>query len=606
MRGMILLAGCGLLAASQQAPGRDAASPAGTAVVSGTVVTDDTSARPVRRVQVQLRSTDSFVGGLEVITDDAGAFAFAGLRAGRYYLSASKPGMVPVAYGARRPGGPGSAVAVSDGQQITGLTLRMSRGAVITGTVRDSNGEPARSVRVHVMRYGRGWQTGERELQPAGSFGLGAETDDRGQYRAYGLPAGEYVVLATMTFGPARGGTDVHQTTTADVQWAMRQVQDVARTTALPPPAAGPNVDYAPIFHPGTTRQADAGTVALAAGEERSGVDIPLLLVPTAKIEGVITAPDGPLPASLQVNLLAHQRISGLPFSGFGSAPVVTEGKFTVSGVLPGDYTITVRPRAAPGGRGGAPGPGSSVTDLFAVEVVTVSGADVNVTLPLRSGVTVSGRLAFDATTLKPPADLSKARVSLSAVVTGSGAVLGVPPATVDASGTFTFRGVTPGRYRVTASIPGATPTTGWQQRSAVVDGRDTLDMPFEVRTSDVDGAVVTFTDRPAELSGVIQDQAGKPAPEHFVIVFARDRAFWTPQSRRIQSSRPGNDGRFIFRNLPPGEYQLAALTDVEQGEWFDPEFLARLLPASIAITIADGEKKVQDIGIKSPNVGKH
>ena len=87
MRGIMLLAGCGLLAGTQQAPGRDAAPPAGTAVVSGTVVTDDAAARPVRRAQVQLRSIDSFLGGVEVITDDSGSFAYAGIREGRYYLS---------------------------------------------------------------------------------------------------------------------------------------------------------------------------------------------------------------------------------------------------------------------------------------------------------------------------------------------------------------------------------------------------------------------------------------------------------------------------------------------------------------------------------------
>jgi hypothetical protein len=338
--------------------------------------------------------------------------------------------------------------------------------------------------------------------------------------------------------------------------------------------------------------------ITLAAGEERSGVDVPIVLVPTAKIEGTITSPDGALPPNLQVNLIAHQRITGLPFSGFGTAPAVRDGKFTMSGLLPGDYTITVRPRQGPGGRGGAAGPGSSVADLFAIEQVTVSGADVAVTLPLRAGVTVSGRLAFDATTLPPPADLSKARVSLSAVITGAGAALGVAPAIVDASGTFTFRGVTPGRYRITASVPGTTSTAGWQPRSAILDGRDTLDVPFEVRDGDVGGLVVTFTDRPAELSGVIQDPAGKPAPEYFVVVFARDRAFWTPQSRRIQAKRPGNDGRFVFNNLPPGEYAIGALTDVEQGEWYDPAFLTRLLPASYVITIGEGEKKVQDIRI--------
>jgi uncharacterized protein (DUF2141 family) len=109
---------------------------------------------------------------------------------------------------------------------------------------------------------------------------------------------------------------------------------------------------------------------------------------------------------------------------------------------------------------------------------------------------------------------------------------------------------------------------------------------------------VVTFTDRPADLSGRIQDAKGRPTPEYFVIVFASDKTFWTPQSRWIQAKRPASDGRFTFANLPPGTYNLAAVTDVEQGEWFDPSFLAQLASASIKLVIAEGEKKTQDIQV--------
>jgi uncharacterized protein (DUF2141 family) len=536
----------------------------------------------------------------EAITDDAGAFTLAGLRAGRYYLSVTKPGMVTVAYGAKRPEGMGSAVVLADGQKITGLALRMSRGAVITGAVRDATGEPARGVRVNAMRIRPVWSTGERVLQPASS-GLGEETDDRGQYRIFGLPPGEYAVLVTMGLGSGRGGTDVYQTTGADVQWATRQIQDAARTnTGLTLPPQGPNVDYAPVFYPGTAVQANAEMIKLSAGEERSGVDIPLARVPTAKIEGTITSADGPVPANLQVNVMAHERIVGLPFAGFSSVPQVRDGKFTLSGLLPGGYTILVRPRPTPGppGRAGAPGPAASVPELFAIEPVTLSGSDVAVTLTLRSGVTVSGRLVFDGTTLPPPADLARIRVSLSAVVTGSAVALGASPATVDAGGTFAIRGVAPGRYRLGASVPGSAPGTGWQVRHAMVNGRDALDVPFDVGATDVGEFVVTFTDRPTELSGTIQDPAGQPAPEYVIVVFARDKSFWTPGSRRIQSSRPGHDGRFIFRSLPPGEYGIAAVTDIEQGEWNDPSFLAKLLSASVAITLAEGEKKVQDMRV--------
>jgi hypothetical protein len=40
----------------------------------------------------------------------------------------------------------------------------------------------------------------------------------------------------------------------------------------------------------------------------------------------------------------------------------------------------------------------------------------------------------------------------------------------------------------------------------------------------------------------------------------------------------------------------LVAVTDVEPGEWFDPDFLEQLAAASMRITLSDGEKKTQDL----------
>ena len=84
--------------------------------------------------------------------------------------------------------------------------------------------------------------------------------------------------------------------------------------------------------------------------------------------------------------------------------------------------------------------------------------------------------------------------------------------------------------------------------------------------------------------------------PRYFIIVFSTDRTLWLPQSRRIRSTRPSSDGRYRVQNLPPGEYLLAAVTDVEQGEWFDPAYLTALVDASIKLAVAEGETRVQDI----------
>ena len=160
----------------------------------------------------------------------------------------------------------------------------------------------------------------------------------------------------------------------------------------------------------------------------------------------------------------------------------------------------------------------------------------------------------------------------------------------IDADGRFTLTGVTAGRYRLVVNVPAP-----WIARSSIVGGQDTLDVPVDIRSS-VSGAVVTFTDRASELSGTIAGAGPGGAPDYTLILFPENRAQWVSPSRRIMTARTANDGTFSFRNVPPGEYRLAAVQDVEPGEWFDPAFLQRLLPSAMTVAIAEGEKKVQDI----------
>jgi len=69
--------------------------------------------------------------------------------------------------------------------------------------------------------------------------------------------------------------------------------------------------------------------------------------------------------------------------------------------------------------------------------------------------------------------------------------------------------------------------------------------------------------------------------------------------SRRVRSLRPATDGGFSLKGLPAGDYYIAALTDVEPGEWYDPAFLAKLIATSAKVTVKDGAKTVQDLMIK-------
>ena len=167
--------------------------------------------------------------------------------------------------------------------------------------------------------------------------------------------------------------------------------------------------------------------------------------------------------------------------------------------------------------------------------------------------------------------------------------------ATVSPDGTFRVASVLPGRY-VPAILTGG-PIKGWLLESAIVNGRDALDHGLDIESDDVT-AVLTFTNRYTELAGSLQTPAGLPATEYLVIVFPSDRDLWRPRARRVQTTRPDTAGRFTFRGLPAGDYQIAALTDVEQDEWNDPNFLAALLPASIKLSLQAGERKTQDLRV--------
>ena len=164
----------------------------------------------------------------------------------------------------------------------------------------------------------------------------------------------------------------------------------------------------------------------------------------------------------------------------------------------------------------------------------------------------------------------------------------------------FDVVSVMPNVYRLALPIPGSTPGSGWWLRSAMTGRVDLLDSLFDARSGGgVTDAVLTFSDRHTALSGTLQTPSGQPASDCFIVAFTTDRSLWTPQGRRLRTMRPGTDGGFSFKDLPPGEYFLAALTDIDQDEWQAPAFLAEVAAAgAIAITIGEGEQKVQNLRI--------
>jgi len=568
---------------AQQGSSRDVALPAvsGTAVISGTVV-NAISGQPVRRAIV---TTSASEGGLRVIavTGDDGRFAVRDLPAGHYYLGVSRYGFVGAAYGSTKPGRPGTTIPIAAGEKKSDISLRLTPTGAITGTVVDQSGDPVAGARVIVLHYGFGYQTGERTLMQTG-VPFGTVTDDRGIYRASGLPPDDYYVAVA---ADSTRGAEMREVTSAEVSWAAKVLQSKGASSDSPAPPLGRTVDYAPVYYPGGFTSATATAIHLKAAEEQTGIDVVLDRVATARLTGTVVAPDGVLPPGLQVNVVANDTVSGLPFAGLNTARLDKDGVFTSAGLLPGDYTVVVR--AAGAGRGGSSVPAAA---LFGLADVSINGGDAAVTVTLENGATVAGRLVFDGQIAKPPSDLSRLRVSLTASRSARTPSLGVAATSVGSSGDFAFVGVTPGRYALFTSAP------GWVLKSAIVNGHDVLDQPLEVGTAGVTGMTVTFTDQHTEISGSFLDTNGRPAPEYFIIAFPADKALWWPESRRIQSQRPAADGHFSIKDLPAGEYLLAAVTDVEPMEWLDPNFLSQLVPAATKLTLHDGEKITQSLKV--------
>ena len=344
--------------------------------------------------------------------------------------------------------------------------------------------------------------------------------------------------------------------------------------------------------------------VSLAPGEEKGTLDFQLQRVPIARVEGTVVNPTGQPMANIQLTIVGST--NALPGIDTVSTRAQAEGRFTFNNIAPGQYVIVAQTQ----GTGGPPPPGQSRVTVvrpeppryWAMTPVAIDGRNLsNVILSLQGGMTLSGTVKFDATTLQAPADLTRVRLNLSPVESESSLVTQAMRSSatgrVEANGRFTLTGVVPGVYRLT----GSSPSPGWFLESAVVEGQNTLDIPSEIKPSqNLTGATVTFADRQAEVRGTVTNLRGQPAPDCTVLVFPSEPPLWLPNSVRIRTTRPATDGGFTFTGLAPGEYGIVPLGDIEPGSWFDPAVLQQLDAGAERLTLNDGEKKVQDLKFAS------
>jgi hypothetical protein len=284
-----------------------------TSTIEGTVLEKGTEL-PLQGVKVALygESLPTFQSGAvatlgEGLTDAQGRFTVAA-RPGRYRVVPEKEGYVfahPVALQYSRE--PGTWVNVSGQQKVQDLRLQVQREAVISGRVVDSTGNvfPGNSggASLQVYRYD---EFGNRSLAgvPGVSYPNAAWSfvrgNDRGEFRLYGLPPGDYYVNVS---GGGSGG-----------------------------------------FAPAMTDEARAAPIHIEAGEEvRLGTMT--LPPPTTKTKVTLRFMRDGVPFTM-----GSSQVSILPAGGsiFGSGQ---RSEYVLS-LAPGNYDVTVTPGSF-GGDGG-------------------------------------------------------------------------------------------------------------------------------------------------------------------------------------------------------------------------------------------------------------
>ena len=507
---------------------------------------------PLRRAQISAFAAEGGPAAVRRVatTDGQGKWELTELPAGRFNITASKAGFVTLQYGQRRPFEPGTPVVVADGQTLEKLDLSLPRGSVITGRITDEFGEPIGQAQVQAMRYQYS-PDGQRRL----ATGNSGSTDDRGEFRLYGLMPGEYYVQAGVRgLVIANGG----------------------------PAGTGPQPEtFASAYYPGTPNVGEAQAVSLNIGQEAT-VQFQLTPARMTRLTGVVVNSEGQPVAGASLSMVTPMGDNGWMSSSAGIT--AGDGSFTITNVASGEHSISVNP----------------VRNLEGAEsasyAFTAGAETMNVRIQTGTGAMVTGRVIWEGGSPRPPGQLPL-RVMIQQAAQSIPTLRGTPP-TADGSinddGTFRLAGAWgKGFVRVTG-IP-----TGWVLKTVTADNEDITDVTLDLTNrAELDNVRIVLTDKQTDLSGQVTDTRGTALKDYVVVLLPSGLKEGLSATRYVRVVRPDQTGRFSVKGLPGGRYTATALEWIEQGRQFAPEFQQELRKAGRDVTLKDGETSTLDLRI--------
>jgi protocatechuate 3,4-dioxygenase beta subunit len=378
--------------------------------VRGVVVSADGS-EPLRKATVTLCDASNPQECSGAVTDVTGQFEITGVDPGRYILTAACNGYVEQPYGQRSVNGAGVVLRLAPGQSLSGLTIKLLTGAVITGNVYDEAGLPMAGVLVAELRPVYNW--GERQLR----VGAVATTNDLGEYRIWGLNPGPHFVLAEPAPPPIGVRTDLH---------------------------------YLPTFHPGELDAVHAVPVVARLSDQLSGIVIDMQPARGVGVSGRLYG-GGQNP---QVFLLQRD-ISALGDLVPPLPARVQNNDFEFANVAPGAYYLYATAEDSRGGR------------MLARQPLQVAATGFT-----RFDLTLQRLTELTGNVIVEGAEKVDTRWEVSFVPRNGRMILGEPPDTrTGPGGDFTLHAFSPGDYLIRVENL----ADDWYLKAARLDGSDVL-----------------------------------------------------------------------------------------------------------------------------------
>jgi protocatechuate 3,4-dioxygenase beta subunit len=528
----VLTAEISVTALSYAQQAKEAKEPAGS--IAGQV---DVDGKPARNVSVLLLAAESRPQQpliARTVTDEEGNFKLTRIAAGIYTIQAFNPALTATAD--QTFGWYGKSVILSDGEEVEGVNIQLLRGGVITGRVTDQDGNPLIEARVALLRID---QRGQREQFYLPHISSILQTDDRGVYRIYGLPAGRYIVAA------GQGNESI-----------------VARNAAHPR-----------TYYPDTTDESLAKIIEVASGSEQSDIDIVIgRPLKTFTATGRIIDAMNRRPVANVIYGIATGMTESGAFSNFTtfSNRSNSNGEFRIEGLIPGSYAAIARVEAP--------------SDLYAEpsQFVIIDSDVSGLVIKLHRGTSLSGQLLIEGMSEKQAAPLIT-EFQVNASVESPERVFGgmTTSSRVEPDGSFFIAGLPAGRTRLGVI---RFPRGVWvAPRRIEIEGTDYFEGLDVTAGKHLSGVKVFIAYGTGRIRGQVKIEGGELPDGARIHVSAQNLD--GGNQRGGHSTIVDVRGNFIIRDLAPGEYELnASVYDHARNR-------ARTRPVKQKVTVSNDEE---------------